>query len=571
MNFDAERGVMSRRRLLGLLTAGSTALMVSACARRDEPPAVGAVPPAAAATSVPTVAAPVPPTAAPASANQVAPAASTATSGGTITAAVQNDWVTFDMIYNTAEPTAAFSVFDPYLFFAPDTLGNWQPTPGLIEQWETSDRALTVHLRKGVTFHDGTDWNVDAFKWNLDRQLHDPKSLGASVLEGVDLNNPLTSLDSYTAQINLTHPAPALLTGLASYYLFPVSPAAFQKLGADQFGRNPVGTGPYKFKEWRRGDRILLERNDSYWMKDSAGKSLPYLDGITYRLIADDSVRSLELKAHNIDFADLLPGKDIPSIKADSSLTFVDGPWCGNCYRVVFDAKAGPFADNLKLRQAALYAIDRDAVAKTIGQGAGTPTRYFLGPGAMGYDENLPYYDYQPDKAKQLLQDAGYASGLDFTYTVISREADNLMGQMLKQMWETVGLRANVDVLERAAWVQALLGTAPPQFQAGSMRNGRQPGDPDADFRKYMSPKGSFNVAHQDSKELNDALDRGDGTYDLATRTQAYKDVQRVDFNLAYYGYVWMQNWNWVMNRRLNGVPPSMYSSWDFRGARLSA
>lgn len=139
--------------------------------------------------------------------------------------------------------------------------------------------------------------------------------------------------------------------------------------------------------------------------KVAAGQQLPYLDGITYRYIVEDTVRLLELKSRNIDFTDLIQGKDVPGLKADPNLTYVEANWCGNAYRLIFNYAGGKFANNPKLRHAALYGIDREALAKTLGQGAGQANKYHLLPGSLGYDETIPFHNYDPDRARALVRE----------------------------------------------------------------------------------------------------------------------------------------------------------------------
>lgn len=555
---------LTRRTFLALVTVPA-AVGLAACTRRAEAPPepTAAAPAAAAPTSAPAIAPTV------SSAPTAAPAAASKT-GGSLTGAVQNDWVTFDNPYNTAEGTVHYMIYDPLLFLAPDSTGRWVPQPGLVEKWEFSGNTGTLHLRQGVKFHDGSDWNADLLQWNFSRMLSDPKSQAKGVLVGVDTQNPITVLDPYTARINLTQPSAALPEQMTSALTMPISRAAFEKLGAEQYARNPVGTGPFKFVEWKASDHVTLQRNENYWMKDGAGKQLPYLDSLTYRLIIDDSVRLLELKAGNIDFTELIQGKDLGSVQGTPTLNLVDGPWCGNAYRLIFNAQGGPFATNLKLRQAALYAIDREAIAQTLGQGAGTASKFLLLPGSLGYDESLPYYWYDLDRARSLMNDAGFPNGLDVTFTVISREVDQLQAQILKQMWEKIGIRAELDVLERAAWTARLL-TGGGDFHVASMRNPSNAGDPDPPLRTFFWSKGSFNVAHLNNPDMEAALDKGSTTYDTAQREAAYHDLQKLDFNLAYYGYVWMQRWNWAMNKRIQGFPPVMTNAWNFRAVSVSA
>src|SRR5262249_9937163 len=152
-----------------------------------------------------------------------------------------------------------------------------------------------------------------------------------------------------------TGPTPSLLEQLNDGRTYMMSKVAFEKLGADQFGLTPVGTGPFTFVEWKKTDRVILKRNPDYWMKAADGQSLPYLDSIVYRLIIDDSVRILEMKAGSVDFTDLVQGKDVPAVTADQNLAYTEADWVGNTYRLIFNATGGKFFDNPKLRQAALY------------------------------------------------------------------------------------------------------------------------------------------------------------------------------------------------------------------------
>jgi peptide/nickel transport system substrate-binding protein len=525
----------------------------------------------AAATAQPTVAAVS--AAAPTPAAQGAPRR-----GGMLMTATQTDWITFDNIYNSANGSAAFLVFDPLFFFRRDERGAWGVAPGLIERWDFSSTETTAiwQLRKGVTFHDGSPWNADSLKWNIERMIGDPKSLAASVLGNLDPKNPVTIVDPYTVKITLVTPAPSLAEQLSAgtdsaQYTYPISRMAFEKLGPEEFGRNPVGTGPFKFGEWRPSDRIILHRNENYWMTGADGKSLPYLDGITTRLIIDDSVRAVELRSHNVDYTDQIAPRDMASVRADPELNLIESRWFGNSRRLIFHAKGGPFADNLKLRQAVLYAMDRETLSTTLGQGQGDPSKFMLLPGALGYDESLPYYWYDLDRAKSLMKDAGYANGIDVDFIIIAREVDRAQAEVLKQMWEKIGVRASIDAIERAALNQRILSGGA-DYQVTSGQYGNYSGDADVQFRRYMHSKGGFNKSHMASPEFDAILDRASGTYDINARVAAYHDAQMLDFNkLAYYGHLWTQWWNWGMNKRVGGFPPAMGGTVDFRGVWLNS
>jgi peptide/nickel transport system substrate-binding protein len=511
-----------------------------------------------------------------AAATSAGAAASQPRRGGTLTAATQTDWIGFDNIYNSANGSAALMVFDPLFFYKADDKGVWHVTPGLIEKWDFADSSATWQLRKGVTFHDGTPWNADALKWNIERMLSDPKSLAASVLGSLDPKNPVTVVDQTTVKINLVRPAPSLVEQLSAgsdsaQYTYPISPTAFQKMGADQFNRTPVGTGPMKLAEWKPSDRVILQRYENYWMDGADGKALPYLDGITYRLIIDDSVRAIELKSHNIDFTDLIAPSGIADIKADPQLQLIEGRWAGNSRRLIYHAGGGPFADNLKLRQAVLYSIDRETLSTTLGQGQGDPSKYMLLPGSLGYDESLPYYWYDLDRARSLMNEAGYPTGLDVSFIIIAREVDKVQAEVLKQMWAQIGVRASIEAVERAALNQRILSGGA-GYQVTSGQYGNYAGDADVQFRRYMHSKGGFNKAHMNNPEFDALLDRASGTYDINTRASLYHDAQTMDFNsLSYYGYLWTQWYNWALNKRVMNLPPLMGGAWDLRGVWLNA
>jgi peptide/nickel transport system substrate-binding protein len=564
---------LSRRQVVRGALASLAALGLAACARRapDQtaaPASTVAPAPAANPTPASVSVAVAPPTPAGAPVGQPK-------RGGTLMAATQTDWITFDSIYNSANGSAALMVFDPLFFYKADDKGAWHVTPGLIEKWDFTDTDATWQLRKGVTFHDGSPWNADALKWNIERMLSDPKSLAASVLGSLDAKNPVTVVDANTVKINLTRPSPSLVEQMSAgsdsaQYTYPISPTAFQKMGADQFGRTPVGTGPMKLVDWKPSDRVILQRYENYWMDGADGKALPYLDGITYRLIIDDSVRAIELKSHNIDFTDLIAPNNIADIKADPQLSLIEGRWAGNSRRLIYHAGGGPFADNLKLRQAVLYSIDRETLSTTLGQGQGDPSKYMLLPGSLGYDESLPYYWYDLDKARSLMNEAGYPNGLDVNFIIIAREVDKVQSEVLKQMWEKIGVRASIEAVERAALNQRILSGGA-DYQVTSGQYGNYASDADVQFRRYMHSKGGFNKAHMNDPQFDALLDKAAATYDVSARTSMYHDAQMMDFNrLAYYGYLWTQWYNWAANKRVANLPQLMGGAWDLRPVWLN-
>ncbi|MFN8522298.1 MAG: ABC transporter substrate-binding protein [Chloroflexota bacterium] len=575
---------VSRRSLIALGGLGVTSLALNACMRRDTaapPAASNQQAPAATAAPKPAAAAPAAgapqPTAAPAAAAAPAKpvevpktAAGAPKRGGTITVAMQNDILTFDNALNSAATNPHYLIYDPLFFYERNDKGEWEIRPGLIEKWEMTPTSGNFQLRQGVKFHDGSDWNADVLKWNFERWINDPKSIAKGVIDGVDLKNPVTVVDPYTVKVNLSTPTASLLQQLNDARVYPMSKAYFDKVGADQYGLEPVGTGPFKFSEWKKADRAVLKRNESYWMKGADGQPLPYLDSVVYRLIIDDSVRMLELKAGTVDYTELIGGKDVAQVKADPNLVFYEGDWVGNTYRLIFNAEGGKFFENPKLRHAALYAIDREAIAKALGQGIGRADKYFPSPGSLAYDESLPYHWYDPEKAKALVKEAGFANGVDVELLIIARQNDKLQGEMLKSMFDAVGIRTTVEAMERVALNQRLL-TGGAAFDFTTTRGDNGAGDPDIDFRAHFWSKGRFAKARLKDKEVDDAIVAASSTYDVAERKKRYQVLQKLLYDKAVYGYLWTQRWNWLSTKRLQNVPPPMASAWDFRSAFVSS
>jgi ABC-type transport system substrate-binding protein len=363
----------------------------------------------------------------------------------------------------------------------------------------------------------------------------------------------------------------------------PISPTAYKKLGKKEYGRNPVGAGPFRFVEWKSGTHVILERNPDYWKKDASGKQLPYLDRIQYRLIIDDSVRLLELKSGNAHFMELVQGKDIASVKADSNLVFLESASSGNNYRLIFDSENSdsPFAKSKKLRQAVLTAIDREAMVKTLGFGSGYGRQYLLPKGSFAYDESVPYYWYDKAKAQQLFKEAlaetqglaGADGKVAATLSVIDRAVDKMQAEMIKQMLDSVGFNIKIEIVERAAWTAKLVrtpGQPGGKHDFATMRNPVVPDDPDGQWRTFFHSKGGFNVAHLNNPAWDNPIDTAAASYNTEERKKIYKQLAQMAYDDPWYGWLWQQNWNWLHSAKLKGFSEVVTNRWMFTEAWLA-
>jgi ABC-type transport system substrate-binding protein len=273
----------------------------------------------------------------------------------------------------------------------------------------------------------------------------------------------------------------------------------------------------------------------------------------------DDSVRLVELKARNIDAISNIAGKDIPSLKANPEVAYTELGSGGLSYSAGLNPQYGPFKDNLKLRQAAWYALDRKAIADTLGRGDALPAYYYWTPGLPGYDETLPRYEFNLDKAKQLVKDAGYPNGVDVMLTHVARPLDTQQAQIYKQMWDTAGLRTTIDSIERVAWVR--------KGQAGTLEsttfqlNHYQ----DVDYySRSITTGGAGNWVGWSDPETDKCMADGRATFDAAKRHQVYRTCMQMLQEKAVYQAVWFRPWNFALHKSVQGMVWNWYA-WEPR------
>ena len=554
------RNFLQRIAAVGLAVPTVSALL-AACGGATATPTIAPSTAGAASTAPAATGASAAPGSPAGAAGQQSPAASQVGGGapkrgGTLRAVVVNDFTTMWPVLATG-PTARMC-YDTLVRWRKDGSGTWGPTPGLAESWELGDSTAVFKLRRGVKFHDGSDFNAEAVRWNAQQWMQNPKSLAKDILLGVDEANPATVLDDYTVQINLKGPNGALLAAVSDAASNSntgiTSKTAFETMGQDGLNLRAVGTGPFAFEQFQSGAQLSVTRNENYWEKDAAGNALPYLDRIVYRFIPNDSVRLTEMRSGSADITDAILGRDAITAKGDPNLVYLENETLGNRYRYFFNGAKGPFKDNLKLRQAVHHALDRDAIAKAVGAGVGVPQRYDLTPGVLGYDPSAPFYNYDPDKAKALLAESGVSRDLTISLVVITREADQLQAQIIQQMLDKIGLKAEISALERVAWGDRVRKEN--NFDMGTQRTGTAV-DPDQLSLSWASTGAAayIRATGPEIDEIHKTFEEGRRTYDLQRRHEIYKNLQTLWHNSAWWGYLWLQPQNYILSKRVKATP----------------
>ena len=405
----------------------------------------------------------------------------------------------------------------------------------MAESWEQPDpKTIVFHLKKGIKFHDGSDFTAEVAAWNLIRARDHEKSQKKAQLQDLE---SAQALDANTLQLKLTVPNPAFLRSMAFIVgarIHMISKAAHDKMGDEGIARTAVGTGPFKFKEWITDDRLITERNPDYFEKGEDGQPLPYLDSFVGRYVPDPTVSLTDMRAGTVHVLEWVPTKDVATVKQDQNLAIVEMPWAGQTYFMVgFNTETPPF-DDVRVRQAAVHAIDREAMAKALGFGVGVPHYYpDWAKGSLGYDESILKNEYDPAKVKELLTQAGHPDGVEIELKVIAREPENTIGAFAQQMWSAVGIKTKLVAMERLAWIDAVRAK---NFQACFWRGTFVTSvDPDL-LATRIRCGAATNWAQFCDKDIDRLMDEGAATQDTAKRNEIYKQVLTRIQERAYLG-----------------------------------
>jgi peptide/nickel transport system substrate-binding protein len=331
-----------------------------------------------------------------------------------------------------------------------EALVSWESngdfTPELAESWDLdqANKTITFHLRKGVKFQDGTDFNAEAVRYDAQLRIDSKRMVDAKYIDSLQV------LDDYTFRYNLnTWINPAVALHSWAYGLTIYSPTALAK-GEEWNTTNFVSTGPFKFDSFERDVSLKVVRNDNYWR----GPQYPYLDAIEIKMFADTTTMAAAMQAGEGD-AWGAPIKEALDLQK-AGLKLITQP--GMYTEIVPDDKTpGSVWADKRVREALEYALDRPAMAQGLGYGTFTPMTMLAPEGSTGYNPDFPARNYDPAKAKELLTEAGYPNGFKTKMLVFQGNLD--LPQAIQKYAADVGINIELDVADPGRFFGALFGT----------------------------------------------------------------------------------------------------------------
>ena len=423
---------------------------------------------------------------------------------------------------------------------------NGEIVPMLAKSYDVSNggKVYTFHLRDGIKFHDGTEFNAEAVKYNLDRYQEEDsvRSTEVEPIESVDV------VDEYTVRVTLSEPFAPFLAVLTDRAGIMASPKAIEKNNG-RISKDPVGTGPFKFVERVRGDHITVEKNPDYWRE-----GLPKIDKIEYRGIEDENVQYQNLQSGELDVIDSIPIVEFKELQESGDYNVSIEPGLG--FQGIYLNVTQPPFDNKQLRQAVYRLVDRDAIVKAVlrdvgGEAGNSP---FSEQSWAYSEESDSYPERNVEEAKALLEEAGKPDGFSFTLKTDPSPINQQIGQVIQNNLKPAG----IDVkLEQEEFGTLLDDSTNGNFQALFLGwSGRI--DPDLNIYDFMVTNGDFNDSGYSNPEVDKLLNEARTTSDRDRRKELYGQVMEILHEDVPYVYLYPNNQttDFAMQPTVQGFEP---------------
>jgi peptide/nickel transport system substrate-binding protein len=484
------------------------------------------------------------------------------TRGGKLLIGRPTDAISLD---SNAETTGAgsivyWNIIEPLIYVAQD--GQIKTKLASEYQVVAPDR-VRFKLRKGIKFHDGTPFNAEAVKFTFNRAADDKQPARWKALYG-----PLKGaevVDEYTVDVMTTVPFGPIVASTAMCYTGIVSPEAVKKFG-ENYGRNPVGTGPFKFKEWQAKNFISIVRNEDYW-----GEKV-YLDEVVFKVIPEGGARMMAVKAGDLDMVVQPVPSELPGFRKDAKFTVAEAMG-GRIIYLGFNFGLAPTNDP-KVRQALSMAVNVPAIVENIMEGAAVPAKGYLAPSVFGFkDMDLgKRYAFNPQKARALLAEAGWKPGPDgmlakdgqkLTLKFLGAKARFLMDaeicEAVQAQWKEIGVDVKLEFFD---WATTFGLVRKPELPYNCFMMGWVTTNNDADYSLYsmfhssqLPPTGWNSNVFKDP-QVDKLLEEARVSADRNKRSEAYHQIQDTLAASAAWVPIYNTKEIFVLNKKVKGFVP---------------
>jgi peptide/nickel transport system substrate-binding protein len=437
--------------------------------------------------------------------------------GGTLIAAIGGDPDQLDP--HTTSSSFAFTVLENVYDTLVQPGDDLTMEPALAEDWQTSDDLLTwtFTLREGVTFHDGSELTAEDVVASYERIAEE----GANAFR-LDAVESFEATDERTVTMRLNRPAPNLLEQIGPFKGMAIAPAAAIEAGT--LGDEPIGTGPFRFVSFSPGDNVVLEGNEDFWGDG------PFLDGVEFRVIPDESVKITNLQTGEVDWIDSVPPQQIEQLEGSDEL--VVGRVAGNDYwYLALNNEREPY-DDPEVRRAIAFALDPATIAEAAKFDAATPNETAIPETSFWYLDYAPY-GRDVDQAQQLLDDAG-VSGLTMDLMVTNEFPETVTAaQVISSQLAEVGIDVSIRTEDFSTWLADQGEGEFDAFALGWLGNI----DPDDFYYAQHHSTGGFNFHGFEDAEVDQLLDDARVEIDQDARKELYDQAATRIVDLASYIY----------------------------------
>jgi len=412
--------------------------------------------------------------------------------------------------------------------------------------WGADGLSLALKLREGVVFHDGTPFDAEAVRFNLERYKTASYSRRKTELKPV---RAVTVVDSHTVRLDLSEPYVPLLAQLADRSGMMVSPKAARELG-EKLATHPVCAGPYRLVEWVAQDRIVFDKFEQYWNKGAIG-----IDRVVYLPLPDDTVRLANLRSGGLQIIERVAPTDVPAVRSDARVRLSAAPSIG--YRLLsINTNKGPAANtalgtSAKLREAFELSLDREAINQVAFDGAFVPSNQPEPPGSPFYDNELPVPPRDVARAKAIVAARG-KNRVPVTLLVSTDPLDGRVAEIIQAMAGEAGFDVKIEVIESTSLLARLKSG---NYEMALLIWSGRP-DPDANIAMWVACDGFVNWGAFCDPKLDEMLKRARSTAETNERARLYAQAAAIYLSARPYIFLYHLKWYWGLSAKLDGFVP---------------